>query len=653
MKISALSQISSTKKLLAHSNPIVQNYSDVQSPQITNGQVTKELPSFHTIGLSIAFAGNNDQKEDGVNVVNVKAKIEETKQKIAVLKAETDIERSPLVQEAYNKIRNYDNWQAIKDSVYTDAKVAAEKERKAKRRFYGSYGVNAYNAKMEEMYYSKDRANSLFPSDVQKYREIIALYEKNVNTDEESRLKQIKILEEKLAELIANLDYAQLYDEINAITNSNGGVENRIAGYRDVKDEITRSFVNPIIASKNDATVHVPPAVMLYGALGCGKTTFLNAIQEQTQNYAVVVDLSNELDANESAFKRRINYYLDEAKKRYNETGKRTIYLINEAEQFFCITPEDIKNSGMLYNASDIGKIEAYNEGTNPVANVTYFKSLFDTISKIPTDKDPRGAATSFFITTNYPHLIHRDLLIRDGKFGKLMKIGIRPAANEDLKEVMRFYLKKCSDLVETIKMFSQKDNYADLVKSIPYITNKGKDILIEKIKNGTIVNMHVDPTGGEFRNFEQFIKGNSPSYARGAYSNARIQNIADKALAEYLENPAVPFETHFCNVKNRCGVDLTSADYRYFETIHEMVENPEKFQNSYTTIEESVQDMVQAYVDGQLSDEEIKTFKYQIKDIKSRYEDLKNKSDKTELELDVMQQYQRFLDAIEDLDLS
>ena len=51
-----------------------ENYSNIQMPQTADENVTKELPSFHTIGLSIAFSGSNDKKEDGVNVKNIKAK---------------------------------------------------------------------------------------------------------------------------------------------------------------------------------------------------------------------------------------------------------------------------------------------------------------------------------------------------------------------------------------------------------------------------------------------------------------------------------------------------------------------------------------------------------------------------------------------------
>lgn len=82
------------------------------------------------------------------------------------------------------------------------------------------------------------------------------------------------------------------------------------------------------------------------------------------------------------------------------------------------------------------------------------------------------------------------------------------------------------------------------------------------------------------------------------------------------------------------------------------MVENPEKFKNTYASIEESILDMRNAYLDGQLSDDEVKEFKYQVKDIKAKYKELQAKSDLSDLEQKVLKQYEVFLEAIEDLDL-
>lgn len=613
-----------------------------------NNDESFSLPSFHSLGQSLTFKG----AEPGSNVKNVLKKIEETKNAIKALEGSSGITKSPEVIEAYQKIADLEYWESTKDKTYEYARDEAEKARVANKRWYGSYGVNAYNKKMNELYYSLNNKYTLNRFDEEQYRTIITLYERQVSVDDKSRAAQIQTLKEKLVELEANIDFASLYDEVNKTVNHTGGMEERIAGYADVKDEITRTFVNPLKASMKDPSVHVPPAVMLYGALGCGKTTFLEAIGEQLKDCVKVVDLSNKLDPDVKSFISQLNNHFVAAQKYYRDTGKRTIFLINEAEQYFCMKKEDIGDSGMFLNESDLQKLEEYGSTTSTTANVNNFKSTFDYVSKIPTDPDSKGCASTVFITTNYPHLIHRDLLIRDGKYGKMLNIAVKPAADDNLRAVIKHYLKLYSDLLETIKMLSTKSNYADLIKSLPYISNKGKDVLISKVKNGTIVNMHIDPTGSEFRNFDQFIKGNNLSLVRGAYSNARIQNIADKAFAEYLENPTIPFETHFCNVKNRRGVDINSKSYRYFNDIYNMVENPEMFRKDFSTIKESVQEMVQAYLDGELREDELKKLKLVKKDITEKYENLKAKTEKTSVEKKALEQYEEFLDSINELDI-
>lgn len=515
------------------------------------------LPSFHSVGKSLAFKG----KDDGENVKKVKEKIDETKAAIKALKTSTGSIKSPDVAEAYQKIGDYDYWQSTKDATFEYAQKEAEKARVANKKWYGSYGVAAKEAKMNELYWKKHYEYDLYSSEESKYRTIISLYEQTENQDATGKAAQIKLLEDKLVELETNIDFASLYDKVNKTVNNSGGIDERIAGYEDVKDEISRTFVGPLTASMKDPTVKVPPAVMLYGATGCGKTTFLEAIRNQSKDHAQVIDLSTELSAESKSFKRQLDAYLAQAAKTYQNTGKRTIFLLNEAEQYFCMNKEDIDNSGMFLDESDMRKIEEYGSTSDSTMNVNNFKSTFDYISKLPTTEDPRGCASTIFITSNYPHLIHRDLLSRDGRYGKLMSIAVKPASDNNLRAVIKHYFRLYSDLLETIKMVSKKDNYADLIKSLPDISNKGKDVLIQKVKDGTIANMHIDPTCSEFKNFDQFIKGNNPSLVRGAYSNARLQNIADKAFSEYLKNPAVPFETHFCNVKREKGTDIQPAE--------------------------------------------------------------------------------------------
>lgn len=82
------------------------------------------------------------------------------------------------------------------------------------------------------------------------------------------------------------------------------------------------------------------------------------------------------------------------------------------------------------------------------------------------------------------------------------------------------------------------------------------------------------------------------------------------------------------------------------------MVENPEMFRKDFSTIKESVQEMVQAYLDGELREDELKKLKLVKKDITEKYENLKAKTEKTSVEKKALEQYEEFLDSINELDI-
>ena len=628
---------------------IGENLDNLAKNKTLSKQVEKNvtLPAFHSTGRSMVFF---NKIELGSNAQKVMAEITNTKAAIKALEESTGTSKSSDVTEAYQKISNHNWWQSVKDRTYREALEKAEAAQKKEdkshmlgtRWFTSDDGV--YSRKMDEYYYDSDYKNNLSSDEVGKHKAIINAYETIANTNETSRLAQIKALKEKLAALEKNLDFSSVRDDINTAMTSTGGIEDRIAGYEDVKDEIKRVFVEPLVSKNPD--VHVPSSVMLYGATGCGKTTFLNAIKSQSKDHAEVVDISTGI-TNTGSFETQLETYLEEAKQRYIDTEKRTIILLNEAEKFLCMGKEDMGKSGMLLDESDKAKIKKYNEVFKCSNNVTFFKSILDSISKVPIgENETTGKAATIFITSNYPHLVHRDLLSRDGKYGKLMHIAVKPAADNDLKAVMKHYFKKHSDFIEKIKMYSKKDNYADLINSIPGISDKGRATLISKVKDGTIENMHIDPTCSEFPNFDAFIKGNNPSLSKGAYSNARIQNIADKAFFEYLKNPTITYEKHFTNIKNERGQDITPEAYRYFKDIYEMVQNPNKFKEGKTTISEDVIQFMKEYQDGLLTEKDMKKFELRKQDIQSRYNELKSKADLTEAEKASIKQYQEFLDA-------
>lgn len=609
---------------------------------------TTTLPSFDSAGRSlVAFS----KMKIGSNAQKVMDEIANTKAAIKAIEGSTGTKPSTQVEEAYQKIKNYDWWTSVKDETYKEAvqKADAAQEAEKKSHMWGFRWFTAddsvYGKKMDELYYDSNGKYDLNESEVEKYKAIIDAFEKISSMDENSRIVQLKALKEKLIALEKNLDFSSLQDDVNNIMNNPGGVEERIAGYGNVKDIIQRDFIEPLAMSvkDNNPDIHVPSAVLLYGATGCGKTTFLNAIKEQCKDYAEVVDLSGRLNAR--SFQKQIMQELADANLRYKNKHKRTIFLINESEQLLCMNPKDRNISNMLLDDADMAMVENYFDEGKTEGTVKDFKTLLDYISKIPTDTDNSGSAATIFMTSNYPHLIHQDILSRRGKTGKLMSIPVDPPADNNLRLVMKYYFKKHSDLLEKIKMYSKKENYRDLINSIPGIGKTGRETLIAKTEDGTIENMHIDPTCSEFPNFDKFIQGNNPSENLGAYSCAEIQNISNQAFVEYLANPTISYERHFSNVKGIGGRDINAVRYKHFLNIHKIVENPQTAKLTITPEEIS---SINKYKDGIMSPEEEQRFETVKTDIISKYNALKNKENLSDTEQSTLQMYKDFMDYLD-----
>lgn len=666
MKILALSKINTNCNLIPPGNQKSKKQLDNSGQNIGD----KWLPVTDTIGLSIVFKAAPVQKAGlvyGENMNNLMQKIEATKSAIRILKNTASKVKPQDILNAEKIISKYEYWENNKDRLFKEASAAAQNASDAEEarhsgwaNFWHNYGYDEYSRVMDEKFYSISRNYNVDINDYNHAKIRVEAYNNVQNATEQGRLAEIKALEEKLEALEGSINLWSIRDAVNEAMGHSGGLNDRIAGYDNVKSEIERTFVTPLIESvkSGNNNVHVPPAVMLYGATGCGKTAMLQAIKSQVKDYADVVDMSGSDDPN---LLRRLDYYLKDAKEHYiktlneskNNRGKRTILLLNEAEAFLATNPEDMGASGMFFDRSDIKKLERYNDFADCTSIVNGFKSRLDYISKLPTEEDPTGCATTIFITSNYPHLIHRDLLSRDGDSGKIISYAVRPAANNDLREVMKYYFTKLSNLIEQVKYFAKQENGVDLVDSIVGISSKGKDVLKSKIRDNTIENMHIDPTFSDFKNFDMFIKGNNPSLYRGAYSNARIETIAKRAFVDYIENPTISYKEHYLRVKNQKGVDIGPAAYRQFERICDMVENPEKFKgNSAKEIGEQLREMISRYNDGEIPDKEMNNMLQEVEDIKSRYNTLKSLKTLSTAEEKVMSQYKEFLNSIKDVEL-
>ena len=629
--------------------------------------ISAKQPSvYETGGMGIAFRALMPKKGGlviGDNLRKLMNQIDSVKARIKVLKEMKPGEKPQSISNAESTVYRYEYWRDNGSRIRSNAEAAAKKAEKAARdahsgwaNFWNDYPEKAYNKKWKEeytdqwySYYSVGNSEyEIAKANVQSYNQV-----KNAN--EAARISEISSLERELEALEANINLNSIRDAVNEAMGQQGGLEDRIAGYEQLKSEIKRSFVSPLIESvkAGNNNVHVPPAVMLYGATGCGKTSILNAIKAQVKGYADVVDISAHEDKNILS---RLNTMLSSARAHYLETfdkngrGERTIILMNEAEAYLATNPEDMGVSGMFFDPSDIKKMELYNKTYNCAGNVNILKSKLDYISKLPTADCPHGCAATIFITSNYPHLIHRDLLSRDGEFGKMLTYAVRPAKDEDLKAVIQYYFTKMSNLVEQIKYFAKQEDCDSLIDSIVGLSDNVKDLLKVKAHNKTINNLVIDPTLSGIKNLDRFIQGNNPTIEDGAFSNARLENIIKEAYLHYMENPAVPFERHFLNTKGGRR-DISPEAYRQFEGICDMVESPEKYRDSLAGIGDGLRDLVNRYRDGEdISVEDFDKARLTLDDLKKRYRELDRKAELSDTEAKVKEQLGKFLISIRNI---
>jgi len=517
------------------------------------------------------------------------------------------------IKAAKDRVAKFNNW---KDSTeYSSATTMADYYgKKAKEDYTSGHGgvwqwlngdgseeySNKYSSEMSSRYWTPKSEIDKIGENLSSDKKIVELADAN-DTQKKARLTQLEALIEKTKKMIS---YQGLQDSINEMLSAKGGVMDRIAGYQKEKDEIATKFVQKLAKSKDDATTDVPGCVILYGPLGTGKTTMLNGIGEQSKDCAEVVDLTNKL--NGTGWKMMLDRFLDAAKDRYTDTKKRTIFLLNDAEKILSINKTDAPTLGIKLDSSDLNWLDAYGSNSE---KISYFKSLLDDVSKIP-DKDKTASnksAATFFITTNYPHLIHPDILSREGK---ATKIHVGLASDFNLGEVLRFYFQKMNNVADQIKAFKHNPDYKEAIDGLAGITDKGRENIKKMIENGTIDNLHVDYLNMPY---EQLAKSINPNKTEGAYHNDGLRVIARDAFSDYLEkNPAEDdYRDSFFKVLINTKRDINPERYQQFSLIEKMLKDTEIDPND-------LDQLLKQKKMGMLSEKKANLLKYHVEKIKS-----------------------------------
>lgn len=549
--------------------------------------------------------------------------------------------KSAAVIEAESKISFYNSWNdAQEKNKYEQIALAAKQKylRNTSRlarifRDADSYAEMEYEIKMAP-YWDNHEKYEQIGEQLHHLEKIVEEYynARSANSD------YLNSLRREQAAYRAELASSNLSDFINYSFHPSGGINDRIAGYDKIKEQIKRTVISPLIHDNLGRTNKLPSAIILYGATGVGKTEILRGIEQECAQYATVVNFPITTDVKD--FQKKLKQILQEAQKRYQDpqNSKRTILLINEAEKYMCMTPERAERLCLAFQADDFDVLDKY--GRVDTDNVNYLKSLLDNISEVPSVNDPTKSATTLFITTNYPHLIDQDLMLRQGK---LTPIAVKPAANGDLKAVIQHYFKVHSELLESIKAASIHDNFENILGSQLRISPEAIKVLVDRRKNDTLKNLFIDYKLSDWKNVPQFLKFANPSARQGAYSNVAWKTMIMEAFNKYLENPEKPLFKHFFDIKSTTPRDITPKRYEQFRTIHNIVND--QFENKEAdSIHKTFTDLINEYQNGELDEtasnelvEQMERMKKEFDKLKKKYEESNSLSPGEQMKFNIM----------------
>ena len=554
----------------------------VNNNQMINNQIASEndkslqLSNFNSVGYSmISFKA--DVSNTSINLTN--STIDQLKElKNFYIKNKDDIAK--MKKDAQDKLNEIDNWDYDNEKKKSDS--AAKAEIGNMSTWLHPFKAKRIRAKHEQIFNDKlDHIRHLRAN-----KDTLKTVVKSTTLNSEQVNSLIKEIDEMIKQKIRQESIDGVQKAINAMHNKIGGLDDRIAGYEYEKDQIKKMYVEPLIKSMEKSgdvadSIYIPPAILLHGATGTGKSEIINAIGAQFSDMAKVENMSNDIHAEN--FLKELEKHKHEARKKYLEKDSdgnikktRTILLINEAEKYLSMTPTEAKllyGEG-VFDESDFELMENY---SNEPKYINEFKSLLDSCSEAPRDiNDKSRAATTFFITTNYPHIIHPDLLSRNGK---MPYIAINPASDLNIEAVLKHYFKRSHDVIERLKVTKDPKGIDELED----ISFKAKTLLKNYIINGKIDDLSID-----YENipYDIFAKEFNPSFKKGAFSNDRYKKIVKDSLDMYLDNPSHTFEYYFSkNILREdapkrlpngviipSGRDINPERYKKFVTIYNML---------------------------------------------------------------------------------
>lgn len=126
----------------------------------------------------------------------------------------------------------------------------------------------------------------------------------------------------------------------------------QIGGYENIKHKLQIGFIDKLDDEKAGKYLSepIPNAIMFYGPTGCGKTTFVNALAQETDCNVITIQCRGSQSEKEKQLYNKLEGYtktdefgddvevpgiLEKAQKNFLKTQKRTIVIIDEFDRFF------------------------------------------------------------------------------------------------------------------------------------------------------------------------------------------------------------------------------------------------------------------------------------------------------------------------------
>lgn len=456
------------------------------------------------------------------------------------IKTNTPIASSPMLQsdnklhglpKSYTSFGSAEKMQETERqkliNLYLRYKDRYEDYKEGSTKYQKEYEKAISDLERERSYYSF-LSGAIKPGKVNKV-EKKNIYEEKYKAFVRERQEFQKVMANKAYyESLINTNDIEIFEEIKKRLKSNSNaIDNKIAGYGQLKQDLHKLLIDPIqreTAMKTNEKI--PPSLLLYGPIGCGKSELAKALGEESGCRVEIMPptttpLQFEYEVS-SALKRARKHYIaqnqknkdfqnsyaykalsnkEKAEKLVQQKSPRTIYIINEVDKY--LSPSLSEES---QQRADMNK--------------TLLKGVLDHCSeKADGEYSVDAAGMTIIFTTNFPTKVDSEISLRNGK---CTRIPVSLPEDKDIIDIMKFYLDKENKRIKE---------------------NIWKDKRLETIDLSQIP-------------FEAYASITKPDKEKGAIGGAGIEAAIKQAVTNYINNPE-----SYINIQ--LPMMLSSAQYR------------------------------------------------------------------------------------------